>query len=118
MPNAAPKPCTQCGRLVHDGMARCEQHRTIGKWGDKRRGTAAERGYGWQWQQLRKRILARDKGLCQQCLKAGKYRPARDVDHIVHKANGGTDDVSNLQSLCSACHKAKTATEARYAQPQ
>lgn len=107
-----------CGVLVLGGGSRCPAHKALGKFGDRSRGSSHERGYGWQWQQLRKRILARDRGLCQQCLKAGKYRPARDVDHIVHKANGGTDDDSNLQSLCSACHKAKTAAEARHAQPE
>ncbi|MBF4406127.1 HNH endonuclease, partial [Vibrio anguillarum] len=38
---------------------------------------------------------------------------ARDVDHIINKANGGTDDDANLQSICSPCHKEKTAKESR-----
>jgi hypothetical protein len=41
------------------------------------------------------------------CLRCGDK--ATEVDHIIELANGGTDDVDNLQPLCSACHKAKTA---------
>ena len=115
MPNAAPKPCTYCGVLVRDGTARCQEHKPIGKWGDARRGSSSERGYGWAWQQQRKRILSRDKGLCQVCLELGKYRPGRDVDHKVAKANGGTDDDANLQTICPKCHAAKTAEEGRCA---
>lgn len=44
-------------------------------------------------------------------MKQGKPVPASTVDHITPKAHGGTDDDINLQSLCWACHKAKTAKE-------
>lgn len=57
------------------------------------------------------RVLKRDKGLCQLCLRAGVVREAKTVDHIIPKAHGGTDADSNLQSLCWPCHKAKTARE-------
>ena len=61
---------------------------------------------------MRRRILKRDEYLCVQCFKAGKLSLAKDVDHKVRKADGGTDDQeSNLQSLCRPCHKAKTAAE-------
>lgn len=83
-----------------------------------RAGTTA-RGYGWQWQQLRLRILQRDAYRCQLCKRAGRLTPARDVDHIVSKAewlrvNGsldGVDDPAQLQSLCKPCHDAKSETE-------
>lgn len=73
-------------------------------------GTTA-RGYGWAWQQIRERILDRDCGLCQPCKAAGRITMARAVDHKVSKANGGSDDDSNLQAICDPCHKAKTAAE-------
>ncbi|WP_345945876.1 HNH endonuclease [Psychrobacter sp. Ps4] len=37
--------------------------------------------------------------------------PATDVDHIINKAKGGSDEPSNLQSLCRKCHLSKTANE-------
>ena len=70
-----------------------------------------QRGYGSKWTVIRARILKRDKGLCQLCLRVGVVREAKTVDHIIPKAHGGTDADSNLQSLCWHCHKAKTARE-------
>lgn len=63
-----------------------------------------ERGYGTTWDKTRLRILARDCGLCQPCKRAGYFRSANEVDHIIPKAQGGTDDDDNLQAICSECH--------------
>lgn len=70
------------------------------------------RGYGKAWEKLRARILARDKHLCQRCLPKGIVTAANQVDHIVPKAKGGTDDEGNLQALCKPCHDAKTIEDA------
>ncbi len=77
------------------------------------------RGYGAEWERIRKRIVARDKGLCQECLRHGRVTIGREVDHIVPKAEAArrgwtqaqTDDVANLQLLCGPCHQAKTARD-------
>lgn len=120
MPNSAPKPCRHagCGKLVGDGSGYCQEHqedRKAGTFADERRGTRHERGYGSDWDKARKRILSRDKGLCQVCLSNKKYRPARQVDHKVPKFEGGTDDDDNLQSICKPCHDIKTQAEAQRA---
>jgi 5-methylcytosine-specific restriction protein A len=117
MPSAAPKPCRHagCGKLVGDGSGYCATHqddRKAGKFADDRRGSRHERGYGKEWDILRKRILSRDKGLCQPCLQQKRYRPARHVDHIIPKFEDGTDDDANLQAICKTCHDAKTQAEA------
>jgi 5-methylcytosine-specific restriction endonuclease McrA len=44
---------------------------------------------------------------CKCCLKSKKY----DIDHIRPLANGGTNQIDNLQALCKACHQDKTANE-------
>lgn len=82
----------------------------VGRTDPARAGTTA-RGYGWQWQKLRLRILQRDGYRCQLCKLAGRITPARDVDHILNRASGGTDDPGNLQSLCKPCHDQKTEAE-------
>ena len=67
-----------------------------------------ERGYGTAWDKLRIVILRRDKYLCQPCVRDGYTTTAQEVDHIIPKAKGGTDDEDNLQSICTPCHKHKT----------
>jgi hypothetical protein len=39
-------------------------------------------------------------------------RHAWEFDHIVPLADGGTHELSNMQTLCRPCHRAKTAREA------
>ncbi len=75
-----------------------------------------ERGYGRAWAKARTIALTRDLHLCQPCQRAGRTTPATEVDHITPKAKGGTDDLANLQSICSKCHAAKSAREAAEAQ--
>jgi 5-methylcytosine-specific restriction protein A len=70
------------------------------------------RGYGTAWDRVRKEIMARDKGLCQPCLKANRVTAGNAVDHITPKAKGGTDDPANLQVICRACHLDKTLRDA------
>lgn len=56
--------------------------------------------------------MRRDSGLCRACLKQGRVTLARDVDHIIPKAEGGTDQDTNLQALCKQCHADKSKAEA------
>ena len=81
--------------------------------GWRHNGSTTERGYGWQWQKLRKQILQRDRYLCQHCWRANPPRitQAKEVDHIKPKAKGGTDDPSNLEAICTPCHRAKSARD-------
>jgi 5-methylcytosine-specific restriction protein A len=59
---------------------------------------------------LRLQVLKRDKYLCQcaECARNQWVRTASEVDHIVPRAKGGTDDMSNLQAINSECHRIKT----------
>ena len=115
MPSAAPKPCVHpgCGVLVRDGTSRCGKHPQARGFADKQRGTRQQRGYGTEWTKLREVILKRDAGLCQPCKSTDRVTLAREVDHIKPKAEGGTDDESNLQSICRACHLTKTQAESK-----
>ena len=73
--------------------------------------SAQERGYGWAWKKKRESIMRRDCGLCQVCRKQGRIKAATEVDHIIGKAQGGTDDDVNLQAICAPCHASKTGSE-------
>ena len=76
---------------------------------NRARGSAASRGYGHRWQKLRMMALRRDCYICQVCgLPVGK---GGHVDHIVPLAQGGTNSLDNLQTLCATCHSRKTAQQ-------
>ena len=85
--------------------------------------------------EMRRVMRKRDRGRCALCrldtnalrreLKGrGRARKLRErgfkarqslweVDHIVPLIDGGGHEANNLQTLCTPCHKAKTAEEAR-----
>ena len=77
---------------------------------DRERGGSAARGYGYRWQKLRVQVLM-EEPLCRVCWADGAVTAATDVDHIVPRAKGGTDERGNLQALCRSCHSVKTSTE-------
>lgn len=113
MPKMPPRPCTQPGckqYAVTDG--RCDNHKREA-WASNKGKTRHERGYGHQWDKIRKSILRRDSYLCQPCKRNNRVTKADQVDHIRPKSQGGGDNADNLQSICYICHKLKTQEEAQ-----
>jgi 5-methylcytosine-specific restriction endonuclease McrA len=84
--------------------------------------------------EARRRVRRRDRGVCAACgtdtlalrrrirgpgstrkLRELGYRPRKslwELDHVVPLIEGGGHELSNLQTLCTPCHKRKTAQEA------
>jgi 5-methylcytosine-specific restriction endonuclease McrA len=91
--------CTQpgCPTLVESG--RCAEHAEQ-PWATSNRRNELPS----DWKRRRRRILRRDSYTCVRC-----GAPAAEVDHI---ADPHDHNDSNLQSLCSSCHRAKTLAEA------
>lgn len=58
---------------------------------------------GSSWAITRAAVLERDHHTCAYC-----GREADQVDHILAKANGGTDDMSNLIAACQPCNRHKS----------
>jgi 5-methylcytosine-specific restriction protein A len=113
MPYRAKHGCAVPGCPELTSERYCEAHaKQREKEYDSRRGSSAERGYDYRWQRLRKMYL-REHPLCVDPDKrhVGQVKVATDVDHIIPKRDGGTDDESNLQALCKPCHSRKTANE-------
>ena len=55
---------------------------------------------------IKVRVLTRAKGRCE-CCGAHEHQRALEVDHIVPRNHGGSDDLSNLQALCFRCNAGK-----------
>lgn len=75
---------------------------------------------GWEWRQRRREVYERDKWTCQECQrKCLSAKAAKRTDttlkiqahHIIRRRDGGTDELSNLVTLCMGCHMRR---EARY----
>lgn len=105
MPTRPPRFCSQpgCHKTATKG-SRCPEHAKPA-WRTTTTSSTA-RGYGANWSKLRMMKLRADP-MCEVC----QHAPAVQVDHIKAKAHGGTDDPSNLQSICRECHQAKTSRE-------
>jgi len=57
------------------------------------------------WRKIRATVIARDQNSCVIC---GRDDIKLEVDHILERNRGGTDNLENLQTLCEICHKNKT----------
>lgn len=57
---------------------------------------------------VKRAVFFRDRGMCASCNKdlSGIVlsQPNRHYDHIIALANGGINDVTNIQLLCSKCN--------------
>jgi len=110
MPMLPQRPCPVAGCPV---LGPCAAHQRRASTSpsprlyDDRRGSSTQRGYGYAWQKRRAEFIKKFP-CCARC-----PRPTTDVDHIVPRSRGGSDDDSNLQPLCSFHHKQKTARERR-----
>jgi 5-methylcytosine-specific restriction endonuclease McrA len=56
--------------------------------------------------EVRKYVFERDRHQCQSCGQTEKEM-VLEVDHIIALAQGGENDISNLQTLCRQCNQKK-----------
>jgi ATP adenylyltransferase len=77
----------------------------LDKWGD---GIWGHRGVadGYVPGSVRYEVLKRAKYRCELC-GAHEDQAALHIDHIVPRARGGSDDISNFQALCVTCNTNK-----------
>jgi 5-methylcytosine-specific restriction protein A len=96
MPYAPPRACARCGALLAHG-ARCPRCRP--SW-------ANPHDMGADWPRQRTAALRRDRHRCVDC-----GNPTNEVDHMVPRAEGGTNDLANLASRCELCHDRRTRAQ-------
>ena len=56
---------------------------------------------------VRYQALAAYSARCAPCGATSKDRRI-EVDHIVPRSKGGSNDISNLQALCDECNRGKS----------
>jgi len=56
---------------------------------------------------VRQYVYQRDKYQCQSCGKTNTETQLT-IDHIIPLARSGTNDISNLQTLCFSCNSQKS----------
>ncbi|MER8748086.1 HNH endonuclease [Mesorhizobium sp. M1050] len=61
------------------------------------------------WQEIRLQVLKRDNYRCVSCSTPVKSAEA-DVHHLLPRSMGGTDELSNLVTLCDGCHAVQHQT--------
>jgi len=117
MPQRPQRPCKAigCHTLHRNANGYCEAHQSLATAWHKKSGQSG-RG-GRPWRRLRDQVLVRDGYLCQceDCQNRLLPLIAHEVDHIVPKAQGGTDDLGNLRAINRDCHRTKTQREAKLA---
>lgn len=66
------------------------------------------RNYPPDWDQRRREVYPRDRYQCQNCGRRGGRHGDHELHchHIVPKGRGGVHDLTNLITLCKACHDA------------
>ncbi len=64
---------------------------------------------------VQRAVLHRDRGMCVSCHKdlSGQINigETENFDHIIPLAQGGINDVTNIQLLCESCNKSKSANK-------
>lgn len=75
--------------------------------GNTYRATRNDRKRPAGWLKLRFSILQRDDYRCQVCGRGASATLTLEVDHKVPRSKGGTDDPSNLWTLCFDCNRGK-----------
>lgn len=98
--------CTACSELVE--LRAYARHRAAHI--DAARPSARRRGYDADWERTAAEHLLLEPW-CRFHLARGTQVAATDVDHILARRRGGSDDHANLRSLCKPCHSRRTAIE-------
>ena len=63
-----------------------------------------QKGPNYGFENTKAMVLNRDNYTCQCC--KGKHKDSKlEVHHIVFRSQGGSDEESNLVTLCHTCHK-------------
>lgn len=91
-------PCLDCGALTKSSRcSHCQAKRDADEWTSRRK-----IGSGWDWGKLRDQVRTRDRA-CVRCGGSDRLQ----VHHRTPLAEGGTNELDNLELRCHRCHAAE-----------
>lgn len=104
MPSSTPRLCPGCRRPVRGRCPKCSPESRRAK--DRRRGSAASRGYGHHWRERVRKPFLRDHPLCVLCGALANVPDHWPVTRRALVAAGVTDPDAfhRLRALCDDCH--------------
>jgi 5-methylcytosine-specific restriction endonuclease McrA len=53
-----------------------------------------------EWRSLRRRVMARSRGICESCKKA----PVAEVHHLTYR-HAMKESLAQLKAVCTTCHR-------------
>jgi hypothetical protein len=75
------------------------------KWRGRVYKTHVESGLGKvEWRILRDQVLIRDNQICLRCDKKFRAKGKLSVHHVIPRSEDGSNDFTNLVTLCNPCH--------------
>ena len=57
----------------------------------------------------KKQVAFNQEWKCKKC--SNILPPSYEIDHIIKRSDGGSNDIANLQALCNNCHGIKSWNE-------
>ncbi|MFC6022963.1 HNH endonuclease [Plantactinospora solaniradicis] len=96
-----PRAKKRCAKPGCKEVAPCKRHKV---WKE----SSGTRQLPGNWSTLKKQARNFATKICVFC---GLRDPGGQVDHVINRAEGGTDDPSNLGWACARCHDRKTEEE-------
>jgi 5-methylcytosine-specific restriction enzyme A len=97
------RPCLDCG--IPSSGSRCPRHQRDH---EQRRGTPAERGLGADHRRIREQVL-REERVCWLCLEPARPGDPLTADHVVPRAQGGTNTRQNMRAAHRSCNSRRGA---------
>jgi 5-methylcytosine-specific restriction protein A len=112
MPRKPKKPCGYPGCPELTDKRYCSTHQRLSNkhYNKYMRDPVSNKRYGRAWKRIRDRYI-KAHPLCEACKRQGRLTPVEEVHHIKPLSQGGSNDFSNLMSLCKSCHSSITAKD-------
>lgn len=105
MPYKPKHPCSYpgCPKLTSERY--CDEHKKLitSLYNKYERNPEHKKRYGNNWSRIRNAYF-KEHPYCEICRQNGKMTKGEQVHHIKPIAEGGSNEWSNLMTLCRSCH--------------